>query len=75
MGNPFLLNALSIDKDGNIDIDMINDAIENSGIEEKNIFVGISKGIFNNEKELRDNFQNITSVSQALEKLKDYESN
>ena len=74
-GNPFLLNALSVDKEGNIDIDIIKDAISNSGIDESSISIGIAKGIFANEQLIRDSFSNVTSVSNALESLKENESN
>ncbi len=74
-GNPFLLNALLVDKDRNINIEIIKDAISNSGIDEKTISIGIAKGSFANEQIIRDSFSNVTSVSNALESLKENESN
>ena len=66
-GNPFLLNVLKVDEAGNIDIESLEEAIKESGIKE--YYVGLSKGIFNNEKELRKKFD-VISVNEALDKLK-----
>lgn len=68
-GNPFLLNALSVDYDGNINIDNIKEAISDNSVEM--ITIGISKGIFNNEEEIRDTFENVTTVNKALDEYKD----
>jgi CRISPR-associated protein Cst2 len=74
-GNPFLLNAMSVDKEGNINIEMIKEAIKDSGIGSENIFIGISRGIFTNEDAVRKEFENVMSVSEALESLKENGSN
>lgn len=67
-GNPFLLNSLDVDIDGNINIENIKEAIEDNDVE--SITIGISKGIFNNEEEIKKNFSNVTTVSKALEEYK-----
>lgn len=67
-GNPFLLNSLDVDIDGNINIENIKEAIEDNDVE--SISIGISKGIFNNENEIREQFKKVTTVSKALEEYK-----
>ena len=66
-GNPFLLNVLKVDEEGNIDIDILKEAIKESGVDE--YYIGISKGIFNNEDEIRKEFE-VMSVNEALDRLK-----
>ena len=67
-GNPFLLNALSVDSDGSIDIETIQEALKDNKPESYTI--GITKGIFTNEAEIRSSFDNVVSVAQALEEYK-----
>jgi CRISPR-associated protein Cst2 len=71
-GNPFLLNVVSVDKNGNINIDQIKDAIDDSDIEDYT--VGIAKGIFPNENEVIEKF-NATSIKEAINKYKFEENN
>jgi len=68
-GNPFLLNTLSVDSDGNINIENIKEAIEDNQVER--LTIGISKGIFNNEDEVKSAFENVTTVNKAIEEYKD----
>ena len=68
-GNPFLLNALSVDADGNIDLDRLKEAIEENEVE--SITIGITKGIFTNESEIKKAFDNVTTVNKAIDKYKD----
>lgn len=68
-GNPFLLNALSVDSQGNINIDNIQEAIEDNAVER--LTIGITKGIFNNEDEVKSAFENVTTVNKAIEEYKD----
>ncbi len=68
-GNPFLLNALSVDINGNINIENIKDAIEDQEVE--SLSIGISKGIFTNEDEIKSSFNNVITVGEALEEYKD----
>ncbi|MGB5793990.1 type I-B CRISPR-associated protein Cas7/Cst2/DevR [Poseidonibacter sp.] len=67
-GNPFLLNSLDIDIDGNLNIENIKDAIEDNDFEK--LTIGISKGIFNNETEIRESFENVTTISNAIKEYK-----
>ena len=67
-GNPFLLNALSVDKDGNINIENIKNAIKDNDIEE--YIVGISKeNIFNNTEEVINELKAV-SISDAINRYK-----
>lgn len=68
-GNPFLLNTLSVDSDGNINVENIKEAIEDNQVER--LTIGISKGIFNNEDEVKSAFENVTTVNKAIEEYKD----
>jgi len=68
-GNPFLLNSLDVDSEGNINIENIKEAIEDNSIER--LSIGITKGIFNNEDEVKSNFENVTTVNKAIEQYKD----
>lgn len=68
-GNPFLLNSMSVDSEGNINIENIKEAIEDNSVQ--SITIGISKGIFNNEEEIKATFENVTTVNKALEEYKD----
>ena len=63
-GNPFLLNALSVDIDGNINIENIKEALEEHQVED--IKIGISKGIFTNEKDIKESFEKVTTVADAI---------
>ena len=67
-GNPFLLNALSVDKNGNINIENIKNAIKDNDIED--YVVGIAnENIFNNTDEIKREL-NAVSVSEAIDKYK-----
>ncbi len=68
-GNPFLLNALSVDIDGNINIENIKEALKEYEVED--IKIGISKGIFTNEDDVKKSFENVTTVADAINHFKD----
>ena len=68
-GNPFLLNSLDVDSEGNINIENIKEAIEDNSFER--LIIGISKGIFNNEDKIKSIFENVTTVNRAIEEYKD----
>ena len=68
-GNPFLLNTLDVDIEGNINIENIKEAIEDNSVE--SLTIGISKGIFANEEDIKATFENVTTVNKALESYKD----
>jgi CRISPR-associated protein Cst2 len=67
-GNPFLLNILKVDENGNIDIESLKEAIEDNQAED--LTIGITKGIFANEDEIRETFKNVLTVNQAIDKYK-----
>jgi len=69
-GNPFLLNILKVDEDGNIDIDSLKEAIEDNEVED--LTIGITKGIFANEDRVRAEFEDVVTVNKAIDKYKDY---
>ncbi len=71
-GNPFLLNALSVDKEKNLKIDSLIEAIEENMEVIESIKVGVLSGIFANEDEIREKFNKyeITTVNKALDSLK-----
>ena len=66
---PFLLNSLDVDSEGNINIENIKEAIEDNSVER--LTIGISKGIFNNEDEVKSTFEKVTTVNKAIEEYKD----
>jgi len=68
-GNPFLLNSLDVDSDGNINIENIKEAIDDNTVER--LTIGISKGTFANEDEIKSTFKNVTTVNKAIEQYKD----
>lgn len=68
-GNPFLLNSLDVDSEGNINIENIKEALEDNSYE--SLTIGISKGIFNNEDEIKSSFENVTTVNKAIESYRD----
>ena len=69
-GLPFLLNALTVDEEGNIDIETIKEALNNYEYDE--VVIGINKGIFKNEEYVIKEFENVTSVSDAIDKAKSF---
>jgi CRISPR-associated protein Cst2 len=69
-GLPFLLNALTVDEEGNIDIETIKEALNNYEYDE--VVIGINKGIFKNEEDVIKEFENVTSVSEAIDKAKSF---
>jgi CRISPR-associated protein Cst2 len=68
-GNPFLLNSLDVDIEGNINIENIKEAIEDNQVE--TITIGIAKGVFANEEEIKTRFENVTTVNRAIDSYKD----
>jgi CRISPR-associated protein Cst2 len=67
-GNPFLLNSLDVDIDGNINIENIKEAIEDNQVE--SLTIGIAKGIFANEEEIKSTFKNVTTINKAIDNYK-----
>ena len=67
-GNPFFLNALKVDKNMNLDIEILKEAISEADFED--IKIGLRSGIFNNENEIRNNFDVLT-IKEAIEFFKE----
>ena len=67
-GNPFFLNALKVDKNMNLDIEVLKEAINEADFED--IKIGLRIGIFNNENEIRENFD-VVSIKEAIEYFKE----
>ena len=67
-GNPFLLNILKVDEEGNIDIESLKEAIIDNKVED--LTIGITNGIFTNEKKIKEEFENVVTVNEAIEKYK-----
>jgi CRISPR-associated protein Cst2 len=68
-GNPFLLNSLDVDIEGNINVENIKEAIEDNQVE--TLTIGIAKGVFANEEEIKTRFENVTTVNRAIDSYKD----
>jgi len=68
-GNPFLINSLDVDIEGNINIENIKEAIEDNQVE--TLTIGIAKGVFANEEEIKTRFENVTTVNRAIDSYKD----
>ena len=69
-GLPFLLNALTVDEEGNIDVETIKEALNNYEYDE--VVIGINKGIFKNKEEVIKEFKNVSSVSEAIDNAKSF---
>lgn len=77
-GNPFLINTINllIDEYGKITLDIKStiDAIRDFKYTTETIKVGVREGIFGNEQEIKELFQNegieVTSINNALDTLK-----
>ena len=66
--NPFFLNALKVDKNMNLDIAVLKEAIDEADY--KDLKIGLRSGIFNNEKDIRDNFE-VVVIKEAIEYFKE----
>lgn len=72
-GTPIFLNALDVDVEGNIKIDLLKEIFQEfKGIIEE-YCIGIRSGIFENEDAIKEEFgNNALSVNQALDKMKEW---
>lgn len=76
--NPFLLNSLNVDEEWNIDIDnlikVLKDNEEYLWDDKENVIVWLVDGIFTNEEEIKNKFNefwiDVNWVNKALNKLK-----
>jgi CRISPR-associated protein Cst2 len=72
-GTPIFLNALKVDEEGNINLELLNEILKEFETIIEDYCVGLRSGIFKNEKEIKDNFgDKITSVNDALNKIKSW---
>lgn len=70
-GTPIFLNALDVDNDGNVNLDLINEILEEFSDIIEDYTVGIRSGIFKNEELIKKEFEEkLTSVNKALDKIK-----
>ena len=67
-GNPYFLNSLQVDKNMNLNIDVLKEAINEADFED--IKIGIRKGIFNNEDEIKEQFDVLT-IKEAIDYFKE----
>jgi CRISPR-associated protein Cst2 len=72
-GTPVFLNALDVDSNGNIKIDLLNEIFQEfQGIIE-DYFIGIRSGLFENEEQIKTEFgEKVISVNQSLDKIKEW---
>lgn len=70
-GTPVFLNALDVDSEGNVNLDLINEILEEFSDIIEDYVVGLRSGIFNNEEQIKDEFgEKLASVNNALDKIK-----
>ncbi|CZE47549.1 type I-B CRISPR-associated protein Cas7/Cst2/DevR [Campylobacter geochelonis] len=67
-GNPFLLNSLEVDKNGNLNIDLIKENLAQNEFESYKI--GLSSGIFANENEIKKELNTI-GIKEAIDFYKE----
>ncbi|MEJ8555396.1 type I-B CRISPR-associated protein Cas7/Cst2/DevR [Tepidibacter sp. Z1-5] len=74
VGNPFLLNTLSVDKNRNLNVDVIIEELKNNENVINNVKIGIDKNIFKNYEEVVRKFveegYEVLGVNKALDSLK-----
>ncbi len=68
---PVFLNALDVDEDGNINIDLIKEALQNYKDIVEDYVIGIRSGIFGNEDDVKSEFEDrVKSIKDAIEMAK-----
>jgi CRISPR-associated protein Cst2 len=70
VGTPILLNSISLTEDNSIVLEPILEVLESNREVINSVTVGITSGIFSNEDEVREKFENVTTVNMALDSLK-----
>lgn len=72
-GTPLFLNALDVDEDGNLRIDLIKEILQEfKGIVE-DYCIGIRSGVFENEEQIKVEFgDKAVSVNYALDKMREW---
>ena len=71
---PVFLNSLAVDEDGKLAIDLIKDGLEIYSDIINNYVIGLRKGIFTNEEEIKSNFEEnkVFDIKSAIEKAKEW---
>lgn len=73
-GNPFLLNTFSVNKEDELDVKPIIQAIKENKAIIESLKIGMVGNIFKNEQVVKENFEKagmeVTSVGKALDSLK-----
>lgn len=70
-GTPIFLNALNVDSNGNVNLDLINEILDEFSDIIEDYSVGFRSGIFENENLIKEMFgEKLTSVNKALDKIK-----
>ena len=69
-GTPFLLNSIHVDEKGNIAIEPIKKALEE--YKPDSYRIGIASGIFSNEEQIKESFENVGTIAKAIDHYKDF---
>jgi len=70
-GTPVFLNALDVDNEGNVNIDLLKEILGEFSDIIEDYTVGLRSGIFKNEELIKEEFgEKLTSVNNALDKIK-----
>lgn len=72
-GTPIFLNALDVDNNGNIKVDLIKEILSEFSDIIEDYRIGLRSGIFENEEMIKEEFgDKLTSVNSALDKIKSW---
>lgn len=72
-GTPIFLNALDVDDEGNVNIGLIKEILDEFSDIIEDYSVGLRSGIFNNEELVKEEFgEKLTSVNNALDRIKSW---
>lgn len=71
---PYVLDALKMDNDGNIELEPLITVLTQYKDINDNVIIGIRTGIFKNEKEVKDKLKDYTIVdsNEAINKMKEW---
>jgi len=70
-GTPIFLNALDVDAEGNLKIDLIKEILDEFEDIIEDYYIGLRSGIFENEDEIKTEFgDKLISVNKALNNIK-----
>lgn len=72
-GTPIFLNALDVDAEGNVNIELIKEILDEFSDIIEDYSIGLRSGIFNNEELIKEEFgEKLTSINVALDKIKSW---